>query len=169
MPVSAALTNHAAGDVVQHTVLRLTTRHAMEFVDVTARLRDVIAESDIVEGLLMVQSRHTTTGLLINEDEPLLLEDLAELFERLVPAGCAYRHDDFHRRFGTLTSTERVNGHAHCRAALLRTSESLAVTNGALALGRWQRVFFVDFDGGQQREVWLTLLGRRTRAHGAPA
>jgi secondary thiamine-phosphate synthase enzyme len=141
MPVSAALTNHAAGDVVQHTVLRITTRHAMEFVDVTARLRDVIAAS----------------------------EDLAELFERLVPAGWAYRHDDFHRRFGTLTSTERVNGHAHCRAALLRTSESLAVTNGALALGRWQRVFFVDFDGGQQREVWLTLLGRRTRAHGATA
>jgi secondary thiamine-phosphate synthase enzyme len=134
----------------------------MEFVDLTARLNEVVAESLMIEGLLMVQSRHTTAGLLINEDEPLLLEDLTEFFERLVPASFTYRHDDFHRRTVNLTSTERVNGHAHCRAALLRTSECLPVTNGAVGLGCWQRVFFVDFDGGQQREVWLTLLGRRT-------
>ncbi len=158
---AALSTNGVAGDAVQHTVLRINTRRALEFVDVTARLNEVVAESLIVEGLLMVQSRHTTAGLLINEDEPLLLEDLTELFERLVPTYFTYRHDDVHRRTANLTSTERVNGHAHCRAALLRTSECLPVTNGALSLGCWQRVFFVDFDGGQQREVWLTLLGRR--------
>lgn len=155
----------AAAEAVQHTALQITTRHAMEFVDVTTRLHEVVAESGIVDGLLMVHSRHTTAGLLINENEPLLLEDLAEMFERLVPTYFTYRHDDFHRR--NLTSTERVNGHAHCRAALLRTSECLAVTNGGLSLGRWQRVFFVDFDGGQQRDVWLTLLGRRTRVPAA--
>jgi secondary thiamine-phosphate synthase enzyme len=141
----------------------------MEFVDVTARLHAAVAESLIAEGLLMIQSRHTTAGLLINEHEPLLLEDLAELFERLVPAHLAYRHDDFHRRFGDAASTERVNGHAHCRAALLRTSEYLAISNGELSLGCWQRVLFVDFDGGQQRELWLTLLGRRTLAPMAAA
>jgi secondary thiamine-phosphate synthase enzyme len=158
---AALSTNGVSGDVVQHSVLQINTRRAMEFVDLTARLHDIVAESLIAEGLLMVQSRHTTAGLLINEDEPLLREDLTELFERLVPTHLAYRHDDFQRRTGNLTATERVNGHAHCRAALLRTSECLAVTNGALSLGCWQRVFFVDFDGGQQREVWITLLGRR--------
>jgi secondary thiamine-phosphate synthase enzyme len=150
-----------AGEV-QHTILQVTTRDAMEFVDLTDRLQEVVASSGVVEGLLMIQSRHTTTGLLINENEPLLLDDLAELFERLVPTYFTYRHDDFHRRYGDVNSAERVNGHAHCRAALLRTSESLAVTNGSLTLGRWQRVFLVDFDGGQQREVWLTLVGRST-------
>jgi secondary thiamine-phosphate synthase enzyme len=157
----AVFSSHGvAGEAVQHTVLQISTRQAIEFVDLTARLQEVVAESFLVEGLLMIQSRHTTAGLLINESEPLLLEDLTELFERLVPAYFTYRHDDFHRR-SNLAAAERVNGHAHCRAALLRTSECLPVTNGALSLGCWQRVFFIDFDGGQQREVWLTLLGRR--------
>ena len=146
---------------VQHIVVHIKTHHATEFVDVTPRLQQVVAESCIVEGLLIVQSRHTTAGVMINEHEALLLEDLAELFERLVPKASTYRHDDFHRRH--LPATERVNGHAHCRAALLRASECVPITHGALDLGRWQRVFFVDFDGGQQREVWLTLLGQRAR------
>jgi secondary thiamine-phosphate synthase enzyme len=55
---------------------------------------------------------------------------------------------------------ERRNGHAHCRAALLRTSESLLVTDGALSLGRWQRIFLVEFDGGQRREIVAAMYGR---------
>ena len=54
---------------------------------------------------------------------------------------------------------ERRNGHAHCRAALLRASECIAVSGGELDLGRWQRVFFVDFDGGQHRTLSLTFVG----------
>jgi secondary thiamine-phosphate synthase enzyme len=163
MPASLQNVSHIAGDAVEHKVLQITTRCAMEFVDVTARLQEVVAESRVREGIAIVQSRHTTAGILINEHEPLLLQDLAELFERLAPASRAYRHDDFDHRTGTVASTERVNGHAHCRAALLRSSEHLGVRHGALSLGRWQRVFFVDFDGGQRRELWVTVLGR-TRA-----
>jgi secondary thiamine-phosphate synthase enzyme len=169
MAASAASIEDVAADVVQHAVLRIATRQTMEFVDVTTRLQQVVAESRIGEGLLMVQSRHTTAGVMINEHEPLLLEDLRELFERLVPTAHSYHHDDFQRRTGHLPSTERVNGHAHCRAALLRTSEYLAVTNGRLSLGRWQRVFFLDFDGGQQRELWVTVSGRRILAPSARA
>ena len=163
--MQVALSTNLAADAIQHIVLPVATRQAMEFVDVTARLQQAVTESLVVEGVLMVQSRHTTAGLLINEDEPLLIEDLTELFERLVPSYLTFRHDDFHRR--NLSSAERVNGHAHCRAALLRTSEYLAITSGTLSLGRWQRVFFVDFDGGQQRELWLTVMGRRTLVPGA--
>ena len=74
----------------------------------------------------------------------------------------AYAHDDFSRRSVNVTPGERRNGHAHCRAALLRTSECVPVTDGRLNLGRWQRVFLVDFNGGQHREVSLTLLGSVT-------
>jgi secondary thiamine-phosphate synthase enzyme len=109
--------------------------------------------------VVVVYTRHTTTGLLINEHEPLLLADFEALFERLAPAGPAYAHDDFSRRSVNLTPGERRNGHAHCRAALLRTSEHVPVAGGALTLGRWQRVFLVDFDGGQTRELSLTLMG----------
>ena len=107
----------------------------------------------------MVQTRHTTTGLMINEHEPLLLDDLEALFERLAPAGEAYAHDDFAVRTVNLMPGERRNGHAHCRAALLRDSESRAGRPRRAALGRWQRVFLVDFDGGQVRTVSLTCMG----------
>ena len=112
-----------------------------------------------MDGVVVAQTRHTTMGLLINEHEPLLLDDFASLFERLAPAAAPYAHDDFSRRTVNLMPGERRNGHAHCRAALLRTSESVSVAGGVLTLGRWQRVFLVEFDGGQQREVSLTLLG----------
>jgi thiamine phosphate synthase YjbQ (UPF0047 family) len=75
-----------------------------------------------------------------------------------VPAAAPYAHDDFSRRVA-LQPGERVNGHAHCRAALLRASETVPVADGALALGRWQRVLFVDCDGGQRREIAVVCVG----------
>lgn len=160
MPMPLTARTSAPGAMVRHIVIAVETRWATEFVDITAQLAGAVEESRVTEGMLIVQSRHTTAGLLINEHEPLLLTDLELMFERLVPASQPYAHDDFTRRTVNLTERERINGHAHCRAALLRTSEYVPIENGLLTLGRWQRVFLVDFDGGQQREVWLTFLGR---------
>ena len=148
--------------IVRLVVISVETHRPVEFVDITAAMSRAVDEAGLVEGLLVAQTRHTTTGLLINEHEPLLLADLEALFERLAPATAAYAHDDFSRRTVNLMPGERRNGHAHCRAALLRTSESVSVTDGRLNLGRWQRVFLVDFDGGQHREVSLTVLGSAT-------
>ena len=156
MPLAAS--SNALGAAVRHIVFTVETRWATEFVDITAQLAGAVEESGVMEGMLIVQSRHTTAGVLINEHEPLLLTDLELMFERLVPASREYAHDDLTRRTVNLTDRERTNGHAHCRAALLRTSEYLPIANGLLTLGRWQRVFLVDFDGGQRREVWVTLL-----------
>ncbi len=101
---------------------------------------------------------------MINEHEPLLLDDLKAMFERLVPAGPT-QHDDFELPHRQPQPDERVNGHAHCRAALLRTSESMPIVDGALTLGRWQRVFLVEFDGGQRREVSVALTARPEADH----
>lgn len=145
--------------IVRHIVLPFETRQPLEFIDVTVFLMRAVQEVGLMDGLVVAQTRHTTTGLLINEHEPLLLADLESLFERIAPAGAAYAHDDFSRRTVNLTPGERRNGHAHCRAALLRTSESVPVAGGVLRLGRWQRVFLVEFDGGQCRELSLTVMG----------
>jgi secondary thiamine-phosphate synthase enzyme len=155
-----------AGALVRQVMMAIDTRQPLEFVDVTSALSRVVEEAGLVEGLLSVQTRHTTTGLLINEHEPLLLSDLEAMFERLVPASTSYAHDDFSRRTVNLSTSERRNGHAHCRAALLRTSECVPVTGGRLSLGRWQRIFLVDFDGGQHRELSLTLIGTYRRLAG---
>jgi secondary thiamine-phosphate synthase enzyme len=148
--------------IVRHVVITIHTCKAVEFVDVTDRLAEVVADSGLIEGALIVQSRHTTAGLMINENEALLLADLETMFERVAPGDAGYAHDDFSRRGHSLGPRERVNGHAHCRAALLRTSEYVGISAGTLNLGRWQRVFFVDFDGGQPRQLGLTLLGQGT-------
>jgi secondary thiamine-phosphate synthase enzyme len=140
-----------------HLTISVVTREDTEFVDLTPALVALVQSLGVREGVLTVQTRHTTTGVMINEHEPLLLEDQKAMFERLVPAG-PYEHDDFERRTVNLTPDERVNGHAHCRAALLRTSESLPIVNGALTLGRWQRVFLVEFDGPRRREVSVALM-----------
>jgi secondary thiamine-phosphate synthase enzyme len=149
--------------IVRRVVVTVETHAPLEFVDITALLSRAVDEMGLVEGLIVAQTRHTTTGLLINEHEPLLLGDLEALFERVAPAAAAYAHDDFSRRTVNMTPGERRNGHAHCRAALLRTSEWVPVAGGRMNLGRWQRVFLVDFDGGQQREVSLTLMGSLKR------
>jgi secondary thiamine-phosphate synthase enzyme len=149
---------------LQHQLtISVVTREPFEFVDMTAALASLVETLGIRDGVLTVQTRHTTTGLLINEHEPLLLDDLRRMFERIVPAQARYAHDDFSMRTVNLGPTERTNGHAHCRAALLRTSESIPIVDGCLTLGRWQRVFLVEFDGGQRREVSVALVATRTR------
>jgi secondary thiamine-phosphate synthase enzyme len=156
-----AVTESVRTPVLHHVTIAVTTSAAVEFVDVTAALSSLVAGLDMDAGVLTVQTRHTTTGLMINEHEPLLLGDLRAMFERLVPASLPYAHDDFGRRTVNLGPGERCNGPAHCRAALLRTSETLPIAGGALTLGRWQRVFLVEFDGGQRREVAVMIAGSR--------
>jgi secondary thiamine-phosphate synthase enzyme len=150
--------------IVHHYLtISVVTVDAVEFVDLTAALSGLVESLGMRDGVLTVQTRHTTTGVMINEHEPLLLADLRSMFERLVPADRAYAHDDFTRRTVNLGPAERTNGHAHCRAALLRTSESIPVVDGCLTLGRWQRVFLVEFDGPQRRDVSASFIVARGR------
>lgn len=149
-----------------HALIAIETRRAVDWVDLTPAIVRLIGTCGLATGQVTVQTRHTTTGLLVNEYEPLLLEDLTAFFERLAPAAAPYAHDDRSRRTVNLTAHERVNGHAHCRAALLRASEIVHVSDGAPMLGRWQRVLFAEFDGPQTRQVSLLLTGVAERAAG---
>jgi secondary thiamine-phosphate synthase enzyme len=140
----------------RHCFEVVSTR-STEFIDVTDRIAAMVCRLGIEQGLVHVQTRHTTTGLLINEAEPRLLEDLAGRFAGWAPLDLAYAHDDLSRRVVNITGPrERRNGHAHCRAALLRSTETVIIEDGHLALGRWQRILFAEFDGPQRRElrVW---------------
>src|SRR5712692_8723405 len=138
--------------------LRFETSHASEFVDVTRLVREEVRRSGLRTGRVHLQSLHTTLGLAINENEPLLLRDFQKLLERLAPAGAGYEHDDFARRY-EISVDEPVNGHAHCRQLLLTGFATLLVEEGKLVLGRWQSVFAVELDGPRQRELALQLDG----------
>jgi secondary thiamine-phosphate synthase enzyme len=113
-------------------------------------------------GWVNVQSRHTTAGIVVNENEAGLVRDALALLERLAPRGAGYVHDELHRRPG-VPADERLNGHAHAKALLLRTAETVNVAAGRLQLGTWQRVLLVELDGPREREVSLLALGERRR------
>ena len=142
-----------------HTTLRIPTERPTQFVDMTGRLEDVVAAAGIRFGMLNVQTLHTTTAVVVNEHEPLLLADFVELLERAVPSHTGYHHDDAGARTVNVTIGERPNGFAHCRALFLPTSVCLNVVDGRLMLGRWQRVFLAELDGPQTRSVSVLVLG----------
>lgn len=144
---------------VTHLRLEVATLARTAFVDLTPRLSRWVSRSGIQHGLLAVHTLHTTTAIVLNEDEPLLRDDIVGQLERLAPSDVPYAHDDPTRRQVNKMAEERVNGHAHCRAIGLGASLSLSVVDGALLLGRWQRVLLVDLDGPQVRQVAATIIG----------
>jgi len=142
--------------------LWIRTHEAAEVVDLTARLEAFVEAAALEAGSVNVQSRHTTAGIVVNENEPGLLRDALALLERLAPRGSGYAHDELHLRPG-LPPDERPNGHAHAKALLLRTAETVNVADGRLLLGTWQRVLLVELDGPREREVSLLALGEKRR------
>jgi secondary thiamine-phosphate synthase enzyme len=117
--IRAARAASHAGLVARAAALRVATRAPIELVDVTGQVQAVVETAGIENGLVNVQTRHTTTGIALNENEALLLGDLRSLLERLAPRGAAYAHDALHLR-PDAPPDERPNGHAHAKALLLR-------------------------------------------------
>lgn len=138
-------------DVVVETTAQVA------FVDVTGIVEERLREAEIDAGVVHVLTLHTTTGLVLNENEPLLLADLRRTLECLSPADVVYGHDDIVRR--GCPADEPKNGAAHCRALMLPSSQCLPVRGGRLALGRWQSLFLVELDGPRRRTLRLTVTG----------
>jgi len=147
----------------RHSRIRVATRREMEFIDITDRIEAQAAEAGIHAGLVNIQTLHTTTAIVVNEHEPLLLADFEAMLTHAAPKQAPYRHDDMEVRTVNLSPGERPNGHAHCRALLLPTSALLNVADGRLQLGRWQRVFLVELDGPRAREVSILIVGEGVR------
>jgi secondary thiamine-phosphate synthase enzyme len=141
--------------------IRVRTREAAGILDVTPNVEGFLSAARIEAGWVNVQTRHTTTGICVNENEPFLLADLLAFLERLAPREAAWRHDAVHLR--AAADDERPNGHAHAKALLLRTAETINVAGGRMLLGRWQRVLLLELDGPREREVSLLAMGERRR------
>ena len=147
----------------RHSRIRVETHYSTEFIDLTDRIDASVSATGIRDGLVNVHTLHTTTAILVNEHEPLLLADFAALLARLAPAHARYRHDDMAARTVNLAPGERANGHAHCRALMLGSSALLNLADGRLQLGRWQRVFLVELDGPRSRDISVQVLGGVSR------
>lgn len=142
---------------IHHTQLQVETGSGAQLHDLTPQLRSFISESGIRDGFLVVTSSHTTTAITINENEARLLEDARRFFAKLAPVADKYYHNDIDLR--DCPQDEPKNAHAHLLAMLLGSSESIPVSAGELALGKWQSVMLVELDGPRRRTVNVQLLG----------
>lgn len=133
--------------------------HAPQFIDITDEVEQILAQSLIQEGSVLIFSRHTTAAIKINEREPLLLHDMEQFLERVAPRDADYKHNDFVIRTANMTEDECPNGHAHCQHLTLGSSETIPISEGKLLLGRWQSVFLIELDRPRERAVIIQVKG----------
>ena len=139
--------------------LRIRTIAPRDFLDVTERVANVVTRSGIGEGWVSLFSKHTTAAVVINENEPLLLKDMAAMLERLSGANGTYGHNDFSIRTVNMHPDECANGHAHCQHLLLATSQTIPLADGHLDLGEWQRIFVLELDRARDRQLVVQVVG----------
>jgi len=142
-----------------HQLIHIQTTECLEFIDITGLITERVRRSLIRNGFVNIQTKHTTAAIVVNESEPLLLEDMKKALNRIAPPDIPYRHDDFQVRTVNMTPDETENGHSHCKALCLRTSETLNIVDGAIQLGRWQRVFLLELDSARPRAVSVMAIG----------
>src|ERR1035437_636302 len=138
--------------------ITLETKKQFEIIDVTEHVKKTVTDSGIKNGIAVIFCPHTTAAIRLNHNEPLLMQDIMKMLYRLVPIDTSYSHDLFEVR-QNVAPNERSNGHAHVKAFLLGSSETLPVEKGELLLGTKQNILFVELDGGRSREVQIQILG----------
>jgi len=144
---------------ITNKIIEMTTKTTMEFIDLTDLIQEKIQEANIQEGIINIQSLHTTMAIIINEAEPLLIEDMKSMLEKLAPRTIEYAHDNFEIRTVNMCDGECANGHAHSKALCLPTSTMLNVIENKLQLGQWQRIFAIELDRSRPRKVALQIIG----------
>ena len=127
--------------------MKLRTKKRSEIYDITDSINKVIKKSGIEEGIVLIQAKHTTTGIVVNENEPNALEDIIEYLEKQAPFNNGYRHDDPSLR-KDCPEDEPINCDSHIKVSCYsQSSISWSVHKKELELGRYQRVLFQEFDG----------------------
>ncbi len=138
--------------------IQLETKKQFEIVDITGIIQKAIMDSSVKEGIAVIFCPHTTAAVRLNHNEPLLMQDVMKALYRLVPIDISYSHDLFEVR-QNVSPNERSNGHAHVKSFLMGSSETLIIEKSSPVLGAKQSVFFVEFDGGRSREVFVKIMG----------
>ncbi len=137
----------AAGSATAWQTASVETRARTQIKDITKEVTRLVKESGIENGLCHLYVPHTTAGILINEsDDPDVARDIGETLDRLVPRDAGYKHYE-------------GNADSHIKASLVGVSATAPIEAGRLALGRWQGIFFCEFDGPRRRTVKVRIVG----------
>ena len=129
--------------------MEINTSLPVELVDITDNVKNEIRKNGIKNGLCVVSTRHTTSSIIINENESGLRTDIIDLLEKLIPPSAGYQHDLIDN-----------NADAHLKAVMLGSSETIPIIDGRLELGTWQKIFFIELDGPRKRNVNITIISQ---------
>jgi secondary thiamine-phosphate synthase enzyme len=133
--------------------IRLRTERRFQILDITGEVEGVLARSGMEEGWVLVYSPHTTCAIRINEKDARLHEDM----ERFL---CELAHPEGPFRHNLRTVDDRPNAWGHLMALLMDASAALPLSGGALEMGGWQSIFFVELDGPREnRKALVRVMG----------
>jgi secondary thiamine-phosphate synthase enzyme len=126
--------------------LQIKTNQKEEFTDLTSKIQDSVQSIGIKNGICVVYVPHTTAGVTINENaDPSVKKDFLMTLKKIVPDSLSYTHAE-------------GNSPSHIKAGLVGSSVEVIIQNRRLALGTWQEIFFCEFDGPRQRQIYLQIL-----------
>lgn len=128
--------------------LWFTTSRRKEIVNITDRVAAIVEASGIRDGFCLVSAMHITSAIWVNDEESGLKHDVMEWLEKLAPVG-DYRHHQ----------TGEDNADAHLKRTIIHHQTILPITDGALDLGPWEQVFYMEFDGRRKKRVVVKVLG----------
>jgi len=121
------------------------------FINITAKVEEAIAESGVRDGFCLVNAMHITASVFVNDDEAGLHQDFRRWLEELAP------HEPLSRYRHNLSGED--NGDAHCKRQLMGREVVIAITDGKLDFGPWEKVFYGEFDGCRRKRVLIKIIG----------
>lgn len=134
------------GNRMAASVLRIETKRRTELQDITAAVGKLVREAAVERGVCQLYVPHTTAAITINEnDDPDVPRDIEAFLDRIVPRDGPYKHWE-------------GNADSHIKSTLVGASQTVFIEGGRLQLGRWQAIFFCEFDGPRQREVRVRIV-----------
>jgi secondary thiamine-phosphate synthase enzyme len=127
----------------------IRTKKEKEIVNITVLVKDAIRESNVKEGLCLVNSMHITSSIFINDNESGLHQDFMTWLEELAPEKPDYKHHH----------TGETNADAHLKRTIMGREVVIAITNGKLDFGPWEEIFYGEFDGMRDKRILVKIIG----------
>jgi secondary thiamine-phosphate synthase enzyme len=125
-----------------------TTKHR-DYLRITERVAAAVRKSGVREGMVLVSAMHITAGVVVNDDEPGIWEDIDRWLEGLAPYRDDYRHH----------GTGETNADSHLKNILVHHQVVVPITKGDLDLGPWQQIFYCEFDGQRKKRIIIKVMG----------
>jgi secondary thiamine-phosphate synthase enzyme len=143
-----------AGFRIFNRIVDWITNDRMQLINVTERINEIVRKSGVRDGIVHLQSLHTTTAVFINEWQDALLHDVRAFLDDVVNREGYYRHND-----PEYSDCERKNADSHLRGMVMGQSLCLQVRNSAVLLGTWQSIILAEFDGPRSRSMSIQVSG----------